>query len=128
VLLAWVIDSVPTFESATEALASAMQASTEVAEVASRIALALACLCGFGALAYWIWRAVVLVARGTIEGLGIGGPATGAAVAFALAYAGLRSWASASSAAAPILIVAFVVGAWTLSSLRRRWSAMFRIA
>lgn len=127
VLLAWVTESVPTVGTARLALVSAMEASTEVAQLASSVALGLACLCALGALAYWTWRALG-AARGTIDGPGIGGPATGAAVTFALAYAGLRSWSDASSVALPVLLGAVAVGAWTINVLRRRWSAMFRIA
>jgi hypothetical protein len=126
-LLAWVVDSVPTAGSARAALDAAMQASADVAQLASSVALVLACLCGLGALAYWIWRTVGPGAR-SIEFFGLGGPATGAAVTFGLAYAGLSSWADATSAALPLLLGAAAVGAWTASVLRRRWSAFFRIA
>ena len=127
VLLTWVTESVPTVRSARAALVKAMEASAAAAQLASTVALVLACLCGLGCLAYWTQRALG-ASRGTIDGLGIGGPVAGATVTFALAYAGLRAWSDASSAALPLVLGAVAVGVWTAGALRRRSNALFRIA
>lgn len=127
VLLAWVTDLVPTVGSAGEALDSAMQASADAARVASIVSLVLACLAGFGVLAYWIWWAVA-ARRGSLNYFGVRGFGIGTAVTFALAFAGLRSWSEVSSAAVPLLLGALAVGVWTINALRRRLNVMFRIA
>lgn len=127
VLLAWVTESVPTVGDAREALVSAMEASAGAAQFASTAALILTCLCGLACMAYWTQR-VLGARRGSIDDLGIGGPAVGVTVTFALAYAGLRAWSDASSVALPLVLGAMAVGAWTTGALRRRWNALFRTA